>query len=159
MLKSTPNVRKSPRSGLNLEGRLSDPQVCFRGDDIGSPPSPVPQPSDATRLHLSHDCAGLVDEAGGNRSTKTGQRGPSRRLRTTSGDTHARLMRSAKSSGCLISGDTMQPSELVDNDNKGSVGMGVCGYGATADYLTTPGQLTPAGLLAEEMARGPGPKI
>ena len=26
-LKSTPNVRKSPRSGLNLEGRLSDPQI------------------------------------------------------------------------------------------------------------------------------------
>ena len=26
MLKSTPNVRKSPRSGLNLEGRLSDSQ-------------------------------------------------------------------------------------------------------------------------------------
>ena len=25
-LKSTPNVRKSPRSGLNLERRLSDPQ-------------------------------------------------------------------------------------------------------------------------------------
>ena len=29
VLKSTPNVRKSPRSGLNLEGRLSDPQVFF----------------------------------------------------------------------------------------------------------------------------------
>ena len=30
--------------------------------------------------------------------------------------------------------------------------MGACGDGATADYLTTPGrQLTPAGLLAEEM--------
>ena len=29
--------------------------------------------------------------------------------------------------------------------------MGVCGDGATADYLTTPVQLTPAGLLAEEM--------
>ena len=27
VLKSTPNVRKSPRSGLNLEGRLSDPQI------------------------------------------------------------------------------------------------------------------------------------
>ena len=27
VLKSTPNVRKSPRSGLNLEGRLSDPQM------------------------------------------------------------------------------------------------------------------------------------
>ena len=26
VLKSTPNVRKSPRSGLNLEGKLSDPQ-------------------------------------------------------------------------------------------------------------------------------------
>ena len=26
VLHSTPNVRKSPRSGLNLEGRLSDPQ-------------------------------------------------------------------------------------------------------------------------------------
>ena len=31
VLKSTPNVRKSPRSGLNLEGRLSDPQIYFRG--------------------------------------------------------------------------------------------------------------------------------
>ena len=30
VLKSTPNVRESPRSGLNLEGRLSDPQ-SFRG--------------------------------------------------------------------------------------------------------------------------------
>ena len=30
VLKSTLNVRKSARSGLNLEGRLSDPQVfCF----------------------------------------------------------------------------------------------------------------------------------
>ena len=28
VLTSTPNVRKSPRSGLNLEGRLSDPQIC-----------------------------------------------------------------------------------------------------------------------------------
>ena len=27
VLKSTPNVRKSPRSGLNLEGRLSDLQI------------------------------------------------------------------------------------------------------------------------------------
>ena len=27
VLKSTPNVRNSPRSGLNLEGRLSDPQI------------------------------------------------------------------------------------------------------------------------------------
>ena len=27
LLKSTPNDRKSPRSGLNLEGRLSDPQI------------------------------------------------------------------------------------------------------------------------------------
>ena len=27
VLKSTPNVRTSPRSGLNLEGRLSDPLV------------------------------------------------------------------------------------------------------------------------------------
>ena len=27
VLKSTPNVRKSPRSGLNLEGRLSDFQI------------------------------------------------------------------------------------------------------------------------------------
>ena len=26
-LKSTPKVRKSPRSGLNLEVRLSDPQI------------------------------------------------------------------------------------------------------------------------------------
>ena len=26
VLKSTPKVRKGPRSGLNLEGRLSDPQ-------------------------------------------------------------------------------------------------------------------------------------
>ena len=29
VLKPTPNVRKSPRSGLNLEGRLSDPQTLF----------------------------------------------------------------------------------------------------------------------------------
>ena len=29
VLKSTPNVRKSPRSGLNLEGRLSDPQISY----------------------------------------------------------------------------------------------------------------------------------
>ena len=29
VLKSTPNVRKSPRSGLNLEGRLSDPQFLY----------------------------------------------------------------------------------------------------------------------------------
>ena len=29
VLRSTPNVRKSPRSGLNLEGRLSDPQCFF----------------------------------------------------------------------------------------------------------------------------------
>ena len=29
MLKSTPKVRKRPRSGLNLEGRLSNPQVFF----------------------------------------------------------------------------------------------------------------------------------
>ena len=27
VLRSTPHVRKSPRSGLNLEGRLSDPQI------------------------------------------------------------------------------------------------------------------------------------
>ena len=27
VLKSTPNVWKRPRSGLNLEGRLSDPQI------------------------------------------------------------------------------------------------------------------------------------
>ena len=27
VLKSTPNVRKGPRSGLNLEGRLSDSQM------------------------------------------------------------------------------------------------------------------------------------
>ena len=27
VLKSTPKVPKSPRSGLNLEGRLSDPEV------------------------------------------------------------------------------------------------------------------------------------
>ena len=27
VLKSTPNVRKSPRSGLNREGRPSDPQI------------------------------------------------------------------------------------------------------------------------------------
>ena len=88
-----------------------------RGTDIGSPPSPVQRPPDATRLHLPHDCAGLVDEAGGSRSTKSGQRGPSRRLRTRSVDTHARPMRSAKSSGCLISGDTMQLSEPINNDN------------------------------------------
>ena len=30
VLKSTPNVRKSPRSGMNLEGRLSDPQFFLR---------------------------------------------------------------------------------------------------------------------------------
>ena len=30
VLKSTPNVRKSPRSGLNVEGRLSDPQISSR---------------------------------------------------------------------------------------------------------------------------------
>ena len=29
VLKSTPKVRKSPRSGLNLEGRLSDPLILF----------------------------------------------------------------------------------------------------------------------------------
>ena len=29
VLRSTPNVRKSPRSGLNLEGRLSDPQFLY----------------------------------------------------------------------------------------------------------------------------------
>ena len=29
MLKSTPNVWKSPRSGLNLEGRLSDPEILY----------------------------------------------------------------------------------------------------------------------------------
>ena len=34
VLKSTPNVRKSPRSGLNLEGRLSDPQVLILADFI-----------------------------------------------------------------------------------------------------------------------------
>ena len=27
VLKPTPNVRESPRSGLNLEGRLSDPHI------------------------------------------------------------------------------------------------------------------------------------
>ena len=30
VLKSTPKVRKSPRSGLNLEGRLSDPHFFFK---------------------------------------------------------------------------------------------------------------------------------
>ena len=30
VLQSTPNVRKSPRSDLNLEGRLSDPQIVFK---------------------------------------------------------------------------------------------------------------------------------
>ena len=30
VLNSTPKVRMSPRSGLNLEGRLSDPQLFFR---------------------------------------------------------------------------------------------------------------------------------
>ena len=30
VLKSTPTVWKSPRSGLNLEGRLSDPQVFLK---------------------------------------------------------------------------------------------------------------------------------
>ena len=29
VLKSTPNVQKSPRSGLNLEGRQSDPQLFY----------------------------------------------------------------------------------------------------------------------------------
>ena len=29
--------------------------------------------------------------------------------------------------------------------------MGVCGDGATVDYLNTPGQPTPAGLLVEEI--------
>ena len=33
-LKSTPNVRKSPRSGLNLEGRLSDPQILYHSVGI-----------------------------------------------------------------------------------------------------------------------------
>ena len=32
VLKFTPNVRKSPRSGLNLEGRLSDPHIQFTGE-------------------------------------------------------------------------------------------------------------------------------
>ena len=31
VLKSTPNVRKRPRSCLNLEGRLSDTQIVWRG--------------------------------------------------------------------------------------------------------------------------------
>ena len=31
VLKSPPNVWKSPRSGLNLEGRLSDPPIFFAG--------------------------------------------------------------------------------------------------------------------------------
>ena len=30
VLKSTPNVRKNPRSGLDLEGRLSDTKICFQ---------------------------------------------------------------------------------------------------------------------------------
>ena len=30
VLKSTPNVRESSRSGLNLEGRLSDPHIFCR---------------------------------------------------------------------------------------------------------------------------------
>ena len=29
VLKSPPEIRKSPRSGLNLEGRLSDPQILY----------------------------------------------------------------------------------------------------------------------------------
>ena len=33
VLKSTPNVQKNPRSGLNLEGRVSDPQF-FTGARI-----------------------------------------------------------------------------------------------------------------------------
>ena len=36
--KSTPNVRKGPRSGLNLEGRLSEPHVlCESGMNIEKP--------------------------------------------------------------------------------------------------------------------------
>ena len=30
VLKSTPNVRRSRRSGLNVEGRLSDPQISSK---------------------------------------------------------------------------------------------------------------------------------
>ena len=33
VLKPTLNVRKSPRSDLNLEGRLSDPQILFFRSD------------------------------------------------------------------------------------------------------------------------------
>ena len=29
VLKSTPNVRKSPGSGMNLEGKVSDTQIVF----------------------------------------------------------------------------------------------------------------------------------
>ena len=36
VLKSTPTVRKSPRSGLNLEGRRSDPQVFFKATFIST---------------------------------------------------------------------------------------------------------------------------
>ena len=35
VLKSTPNVRKSPRSGLNLEERLSDPKFSLWWGGLG----------------------------------------------------------------------------------------------------------------------------
>ena len=40
VLQSTPNVRTSPRSGLNLEGRLRDPQLFTGKNDSPSPPLP-----------------------------------------------------------------------------------------------------------------------
>ena len=45
VLKSAPNVRESPRSGLNLEGRLSDPQVVLKG------PKPMPPSGTAKMDH------------------------------------------------------------------------------------------------------------
>ena len=43
VLKFTPNVRKSPRSGLNLEERLSDPQLSVTSYSIQFGPRPVLQ--------------------------------------------------------------------------------------------------------------------
>ena len=55
MLKSTPNVRKSPRSGLNLEGRLSEPQNVFK-DLLGI----VVQPLDLHLLNVGSIPTGLT---------------------------------------------------------------------------------------------------
>ena len=38
VLKSTPNVQKSARSGLNVEGRLSDPHFFSFGDSPTTKP-------------------------------------------------------------------------------------------------------------------------